>query len=202
MKQFGNQWRIKGDFWDSWKELSQMFDIAKNWEGIGTEGHWPDCDMLQIGRVAKRGPVGRERYSRFTDEELYSHFTFWALFRSPLMIGGNLPENREIEKQLFTNKEVIAVNQQGQNPKQLYKKDGSMVWTSDIPNSKDKYVGLFNIADSAHEVNIDWSMIGMNGNARVRDLWKKTDLGVFNNLFSKAIAPHGCLLIRVSGTEH
>ena len=202
VKQFGNQWRIKGDFWDSWKELSQMFDIAKNWEGIGTEGHWPDCDMLQIGKVAKRGPVGKERYSRFTDEELYSHFTFWALFRSPLMIGGNLPENREIEKQLFTNKEVIAVNQLGQNPKQLYKKDGSMVWTSDIPNSKDKYVGLFNIADSAHEVNIVWSMIGMNGNARVRDLWKKTDLGVFNNLFSKAIAPHGCLLIRVSGTEH
>lgn len=201
VKQFANQWRIKGDFWDNWKELFQMFDIAKSWEGIGTEGHWPDCDMLQIGKIAKRGPVGKERYSRFTDDELYAHFSFWAIFRSPLMIGGNLPENREIEKQLFTNKEVIAVNQQGQNPKQLYKQDGSMVWASDIPKSKDKYVGLFNIADTAHDVNIVWSMIGMNGNAKVRDLWKKNDLGIFQTKFNQTIPAHSCLLLRVTAVD-
>lgn len=197
VKQFANQWRIKGDFWDNWKEVYQMFEIAKSWEGIGTEGHWPDCDMLQIGKISKRGPVGMERYSRFTDDELYTHFSFWALFRSPLMIGGNLPENREVEKQIFTNKEVIAVNQQGRNPRQLYKKEGSMVWVSDIAESKEKYVGIFNIADVAHEISLDLSTIGFDNQAKLRDLWKKKELGIFKNQYTAIVPAHGCLLLRV-----
>ena len=138
------------------KQVLKMFDYAKSWEGVGGPGHWPDCDMIQIGKLSKRGPVGPERYSRFTEDELYTHMNFWCIYRSPLMLGGNLPENRDIEKKLFTNDEVLAVNQHGENPKQLYKKDGSMVWISHVQGSKDMYVGLFNIADSAHDVAIDF----------------------------------------------
>jgi alpha-galactosidase len=202
VKQFANQWRIRNDFWDNWKEILEMFNIAKNWEGMGAEGHWPDCDMLQIGKLSKRGPVGKERYSRFTDDELFTHFSFWAIFRSPLMIGGNLPENREIEKQLFTNKEVIAVNQQGRNPRQLYKNEDSMVWVSEIADSKDRYVGLFNIADAAHEVSLDLSTIGFNDQAKLRDLWKKKELGIFKNQYTATIPAHGCLLLRVGAISN
>ncbi len=198
VKQFANQWRMKGDFWDNWKELNQMFDIAKNWEGVGSEGHWPDCDMLQIGKISKRGPVGKERYSRFTDDELYTHFSFWALFRSPLMLGGNMPENRAIEKDIFSNKEVIAVNQNGKNPKQLYKKDGSMVWFSEVQGSKDLYVGLFNIADSAYEVVVDFNTLGIIGNAKLRDLWKHYDLGIFTKQYLNTIPAHGCVMLRIT----
>jgi hypothetical protein len=42
-----------------------MMNFAKLWEGVGGPGHWPDCDMLQIGKLSKRGPVGKERYSLF-----------------------------------------------------------------------------------------------------------------------------------------
>src|SRR6188472_3017045 len=121
-------WRMADDFWDNWDQTLKMFDYAKNWEGVGGPGHWPDCDMIQIGKLSKRGPVGRERYSRFNENELYTHMTFWSIYRSPLMLGGNLPENRDLELKLFTNDEVLAVNQQGVNPRQLYKKEGSMVW--------------------------------------------------------------------------
>src|SRR6186713_1868723 len=58
-----NMWRMADDFWDSWKELLKMMDYAKSWEGRGGPGHWPDCDMIQIGKISKRGPVGPERYS-------------------------------------------------------------------------------------------------------------------------------------------
>ena len=74
----------------------------------GGPGHWPDCDMIQIGKFSKRGPVGPERYSRFNEDELLTHMTFWCIYRSPLMLGGNLPENRETENGLFTNEEVCC----------------------------------------------------------------------------------------------
>ena len=41
------------------KKLLQMMNYAKQWEHVGGPGHWPDCDMLQIGKLSKRGP-GRQ----------------------------------------------------------------------------------------------------------------------------------------------
>jgi alpha-galactosidase len=69
--QHTQMWRMADDFWDNWKMILQMFDYAKKWEGTSRNGHWPDCDMIQIGKLSKRGPVGPERYSRFTEDELY-----------------------------------------------------------------------------------------------------------------------------------
>lgn len=198
VKQHTNMWRMADDFWDNWKMILQMFDYAKKWEGTGSASHWPDCDMIQIGKLSKRGPVGEERYSRFTEDELYTHMNFWCIYRSPLMLGGNQPENRELELKLFTNNEVLAVNQQGENPKQLYKKDGSMVWISNVQGSKDIYVGLFNIEDTAHDVSIDFAELGLKGKISVRDLWKKSNLGAFIKEYKQNINAHGSVLIRLT----
>jgi hypothetical protein len=207
------------DFWDSWKELLKMFDYAKSWEGVGGPGHWPDCDMIQIGKISKRGPVGPERYSRFTEEELVTHMSFWSIYRSPLMLGGNLPDNREIEKKLFTNGEVLEVNQHGQHPRQLYKKDGRMVWVSDANGggsaAADKpaegttgaaagagahgwYVGLFNISETELDIPIDFAQLGWKGKLTVRDLWQQQDKGVFKKQYIQKIPAHGAALIRLS----
>lgn len=191
-------WRMADDFWDNWKEVLRMFDYAKKWENIGGNGHWPDCDMLQIGKLSKRGPVGNERYSRFTDDELYTHMTFWCIYRSPLMIGGNLPENRLIERKLFTNNEVLAVNQHGSQPHQLYKNENSMAWYSHISNSKDIYVALFNIGEKDQDVSIDFSSVGLKGKIRVRDLWKKQDVGIHKEMYSNLINKHGATLLRLT----
>jgi alpha-galactosidase len=195
---FANMWRLADDFWDNWDQTLKMFDYAKSWEGTGGPGHWPDCDMIQIGKLSKRGPVGPERYSRFTDDELYTHMSFWCIYRSPLMLGGNLPENRDIEKKLFSNDEVLAVNQHGENPKQLYKKDGSMVWVSNVQGSKDVYVALFNISDTAHNVAVDFALLGYKGKVAVRDLWNKKDNGAFKKSYQQKINPHSSVLLRLS----
>lgn len=198
VKQHTNMWRMADDFWDNWKMILQMFDDAKKWEGTGGPGHWPDCDMIQIGKLSKRGPVGPERYSRFTEDELYTHMNFWCLYRSPLMLGGNQPENRELELKLFTNEEVLAVNQNGENPKQLYKNDSSMVWVSTVNGSKDLYVGLFNIGENAHDVAIDFKALGLKGKVLVRDLWKKAEVGIVTKKYSQRINKHGSVLLRLS----
>lgn len=197
VQQYANMWRMADDFWDSWPEMLKMFDYAKSWEGKSGPGHWPDCDMIQIGKLSKRGPVGPERYSRFTEDELYTHMSFWCIYRSPLMLGGNLPENRDIENKLFTNEEVLAVNQQGENPQQLYKKNGSMVWISNVQGSKDLYVALFNISDTAHDVTIDFASLGYKGKISVRDLWNKKDLGTVKKTYSQPLNAHGSALLRL-----
>ncbi len=196
-KRYSNMWRMADDFWDNWDEMLKMFDYAKTWESIGETGHWPDCDMMQIGKLSKRGPVGPERYSRFTTDELQTHMSFWCLYRSPLMLGGNLPENRDLENNLITNAEVLAVNQNGENPKQLYKNDSSMVWISNVKGSKDLYVGLFNISDKAHNVNVDFSQLVIKRKVTIRDLWKKSDVGTFKRKYGSIINAHGCALLRI-----
>jgi alpha-galactosidase len=176
-----------------------MMDFAKQWETVGGPGHWPDCDMIQIGKLSKRGPVGKERYSRFTNDELITHFTFWCIYRSPLMLGGNLPENRELELKIFTNQEVLEVNQRGENPRQLYKNANSMVWVSQVSGTNEKYVALFNIGDSTHKVAVDFAQLGFKGKVAVRDLWKKAGAGVWKKKYEQAIPAHGSLLLRFKG---
>lgn len=200
VSEYANMWRMADDFWDNWKEMLKMFDYAKSWEGIGGAGHWPDCDMIQIGKISKRGPVGPERYSRFSDDELQTHMNFWCIYRSPLMLGGNLPDDREIEDRLFSNEEILRVNQEGQRPRQVYKKDGAMVWASDAAASSGRamYVALFNIGETEKDIAIDWSQLGWKGKANVRDLWEHADKGVFKRQYIKKLAPHASTIIKIS----
>jgi alpha-galactosidase len=195
---YSNMWRMADDFWDNWKEILQMMNYAKQWESVGGPGHWPDCDMLQIGKLSKRGPVGDERYSRFTEDELYTHITFWSIYKSPLMIGGNLPENRGLELKLLTNEEVLAVNQHGGYPKQLVKTDSSMIWISQAPGGSAIYAAMFNIGNNGATETLNFATLGLKGKLSIRDLWNKTDLGIFKKEFSKKINAHGAVLLKIS----
>ena len=196
VKTNGNMWRMADDFWDSWPELLKMFDYAARWQGVGGPGHWPDCDMLQIGKISKRGPVGPERYSRFTDDELQTHLGFWCLYRSPLMIGGNLPENREIEQRLLSNPEVLAVDQEGVHPRQVLKDERKMVWVSDAGGGA-LYVGLFNLSDSVQDVAVGFDKLGLRRSAQVRDLWQRQDLGIYKKVVSRKLPAHGSALLKI-----
>jgi len=193
-----NMWRLAGDLWDNWSDLIHMMGLAELWEGKGSQGHWPDFDMIPIGRLDKRGPISIERYSKFTEDEQYTLMSFWCICRSPLMLGGNLPENRPFELQLLSNGEVLAADQQGENPRELYHKDGKMVWYSHVQGSKDLYVALFNLNENAADVDISFASLGIKGKVRMRDLWKKQDLGSFERSYHQLINRHGAALIRLS----
>ncbi len=201
VNRFGTMWRLADDFWDNWSMVLNMLKLGYAWQGKGSEGHWPDCDMLQIGKLSKRGPVGPERYSRLTNDELLTHMTFWSVYRSPLMIGGNLPENHAFEESLFTNKEVIEVNQQGKDPFQVSDHDQKLVWASHVQHSKDMYVALFNLAGRVQSVDLLFARLGLKGRFRVRDLWNHKDLGIFNRGYAQPIPVHGAALLRITAAN-
>lgn len=191
-----NMWRISNDFWDDWKALRHQFTLAHNWVSSIKPGHWPDADMLPLGKVGTN--MGKPRMTNFTPDEQYCMMSFWCIFRSPLMLGGNLPENDELTMKLITNEEVIAVNQTSENTREIILNQEICIYTSDVSSSKDKYVALFNFDDKAAKpVTVSWKDLGISGKHTVRDLWEKTDIGEFDNEFSASINPHGGKLFRI-----
>jgi alpha-galactosidase len=196
-----NMWRTSDDFWDSWKLLKDQFARARNWAPYAGPGHWPDHDMLALGaiRMTTRNPG-----TNFTQDEQLTHMTLWAIARSPLIFGGHLPKNDEWTLSLLTNDDVIAVNQRGENARELFDRDGLIAWVSDAAGAKDKYVALFNTRDrtSAREddaarISVDLQSLGFE-RATVRDLWTGQDLGEVNGTFTATIRHHGAKLFRLT----
>jgi len=194
-----NLWRICDDFWDNWKMLEPQFKRCADWAPYIGEGHWPDADMLPLGHIALRAERGNDRMTGFTKPEQYTLMNLWAMFRSPLMFGGDLPTNDEFTLSLLTNDEVLAVNQNSAKNKQLKAENGLIVWTADVPGTEDKYVAFFNINDAGtSEISVTPAELGITGNYTAKDLWSKEDKGSVADKFTASVEPHASVLVRFS----
>lgn len=199
LKQYANLWRISEDFWDEWESLKHQFELCAKWSPSIGANHWPDADMLQLGRLSRRGPNGAERDSRFTSAEQITHMTLWCIFRSPLMFGGDLTMIMPSVYQLITNREVLEVNQNSSNNRQLFRRGNHVAWIAAIPGSSDIYLALFNLGqDSETPVYVLLKDAGIDGYCQVRDLWAKKEIGEFNKAFYPVIPAHGAGLYRLS----
>ncbi len=141
---FANMWRVSDDFWDNWGALKEQFERLNQWTAFRGEGHWPDADMLPLGAVRQNDPAG---WTHFTQTEQYTLMSLWAICRSPLIFGGHLPKNDPFTLSLLTNDEVIGVNQNSLNNRQLWRNGDVVAWVADVPHSRDKYLAVFNAAD-------------------------------------------------------
>ncbi|WP_133273362.1 NPCBM/NEW2 domain-containing protein [Hymenobacter radiodurans] len=159
VQQHANMWRTVGDFWDSWEQLKEHFEVCNRWAPYSMPGAWPDADMLPLGRIGIRAERGDDRMSRFTNDEQYTLMSLWSIFRSPLMFGGDLPSNDAFTLALLTNKEVLAMHSTSTNNRQLFRQNDLIAWVADDPKTGDKYLALFNAQDQelATEKEAAWS---------------------------------------------
>jgi alpha-galactosidase len=142
-----NMWRVIDDFWDTWPQLNEHFSLFEKWIPYMGPGHWPDGDMLPLGRIGIRAERGDNRMSMLTKDEQFTLMTLFLICRSPLMFGGNLPDNDAFTHNLITNDEALAVLQRSKNNK-LLKNDGErIIWIADDQDSGDKYAALFYSSD-------------------------------------------------------
>ena len=144
-----NMWRITDDFWDRWGLLLAMFERLDVWTPYRGPGHFPDADMLPIGTIEFKRPTN------FTKNEQYTLMSLWAIGRSPLIFGGDMTKLDDFTKEMLTNPEMLKVNQLSTNNRQVSRDKNLIVWTADVPNSKDKYVALFNAQSKGD--NIDFN---------------------------------------------
>ena len=146
-QQHANMWRTVGDFWDSWEQLKEHFEVCNRWSPYTEVGAWPDVDMLPLGRLGIRAERGDDRQTRFTPDEQRTLLTLWSIFRSPLMFGGDLPSTDAATLALLTNPRVLAVNRASTHGRQLFRRGDLVGWTADDPATGDKFLAVFNAQD-------------------------------------------------------
>jgi len=204
-----NLWRVSDDFWDNWKSLDHEFTLAARWHNFAAPGHWPDADMLPLGHLSvSHRSVGNDRRTHFTRNEQLTLLSFWCLLPSPLMVGGNLPDNDAWTLALLTNPEVLAVNQdaagRAAQPMPNVPTAAAMpmfpisaeVWAKTLAD-KSLAVGFFNRAKVPLLLQVPWASLGFTNAPQVRDLWLRQDLPKSETLAAE-IPPHGCLLLKVN----
>ena len=98
-KEVGNSWRTTKDIKDNWKSMIRIIDINNKYYNYSGPGGWNDPDMLEVGNGG------------MTNEEYKTHFGLWAISKAPLLIGCDITKMYKEIKDILTNPEVIAINQ-------------------------------------------------------------------------------------------
>jgi alpha-galactosidase len=205
MRKYANLWRISDDVWDLWHStvdypqgLGDQFPRIAKWAGLAQPGGWPDADMLPVGYLGPAPGWGEARETRMTHDEQRTLLTLWSIFRSPLMIGANLPKNDAWTTSLLTNPELIAVDQHSDENRPVISTGTVVVWTARPDAGDDRYLAVFNLDEHEQKVHYDWKELGLTGpRFQLRDLWERKDLGTATSL-SATLPPHGCALYRLS----
>ena len=187
MEHYANMWRITDDFWDDWKLLLDMFDRCELWQGHGKEGRWPDCDMLPLGAIGSG--FGQSRQTRFTRAEQRTLMTLWCIFRSPLIMGGDLTQLDEWTRSLLTNRKLLAAQQTGREPEQIMRDERHAVWTS-LAQDGGRYLALFNLTDGPQPVSASLSDMEFSVKS-AQDLWGDTPSVLSEGRIQAALPAHG-----------
>ena len=195
-KDVGNLWRTTGDIQDCWDckrdwggmGVVHILDLQDGLESYAGPGHWNDPDMLEVGNGG------------MTTTEYRSHFSLWCLLASPLMAGNDLRSMSPEIKEILTNREVIAVDQDplGMQGRRVYRNGEQEVWSKQLADGG-RAVVLFNRGAQEKQMSVSWIDIGYPRalSAEVRDLWAHKDLGKLSGSFSAKVPGHGVVMVTI-----
>lgn len=213
--------RSTGDIQDNWESIKRLALSQIGSECYGGNFCHNDIDMLVVGMhggsnnewinsteqgvnvIADSGET-MPKLGGCTDEEYRTHFSLWAIMNSPLMIGCDIRRMTPATKEILTNKDVIAINQdiECRGPyciKQWNNPDNVFSLVKPLANG-DYAVGMFNFGDRAGEMSLQFWDIGLTiasgRGLSIYDCWKHEELGTFTERFCTTVEPHGCVVLR------
>ena len=183
----GNLWRTTGDIRDTWESMTRIGFGQNELAEWARPGHWNDPDMLEIGNGG------------MSETEYKTHMSLWAILAAPLLAGNDLRSMTPAVLEILTNREVIAVDQDkdGKQGKRVWKSGDQEIWSRPLAGGA-LAVALFNRATEATKVTVRWADLGVNGKAKLRDLWLHQDVEWQGPEFSATVPGHGVVMLRVS----
>ncbi|MFD1466755.1 glycoside hydrolase family 27 protein [Hymenobacter caeli] len=202
----GQLWRTTGDIYNcfdcindhgSWKSwgVMQIVDKQEGLRQYAGPGHWNDPDMLEVGN----GMVVNEDRA---------HFSMWNMLAAPLITGNDIRKMSPATRDILTNKEVLAVNQDklGVQGFRFATKDSVETWLKPMADGK-WAVTFLNRAKKPRAVDFDWkanpvtddlSKAQLNAATttyKVRDLWAKKDEGTTKKPFKATVPGHDVAML-------
>jgi alpha-galactosidase len=197
----GNQWRTTGDIVDKWQSnrkwpdgsccelgMLDILDLQVGLDGFAGPGHWNDPDMLEVGNGGMTG------------SEYRAHFSLWCILNAPLIAGNDLRNMSPEIKEILTNKEVIAINQDplGREAHRAWKQGDREIWSKPLQDGS-RAVLLLNRGPAESEITVPWIAIAYPDHlaASVRDLWAHQDLGKFAGKFSAKVPAHDVVVVTI-----
>ena len=201
----GNSWRTAGDLGHDvvGNLFRDGFDVYSTNElhRYGGPGGWNDPDYLLIGILSSvfvDDKEGGNEASPLSPNEQYTHVSLWSLVAAPLIFSGDITRLDDFTLGLLTNDDIIDVDQDplGKPGRRAAKTGDFEVWVRELEDGS-KAVGLFNRGDRLAEITARWSDLGVSGPQKVRDLWRRKDLGVFSGSLTAYVARHGVAMFRL-----
>jgi alpha-galactosidase len=184
----GNLWRTTGDISDNWNSLKSIIAQNAPLAPYAHPGAWNDPDMLEVGNGG------------MTDTEYKTHFSLWAEMAAPLLIGTDLRKATAETLAIYSNKDVIAVDQDKLGVQgQVIKSAGdTMVFNKPLANG-DRAVALYNSGDAPARITTTTAQAGLKKAPAYQlfDLWSKAKTETAGTI-AATVPAHGTVIYRVS----
>jgi hypothetical protein len=194
-KRYSNGWRIDTavecycNTLVTWNNSVKIrWDEVPAWTAWAGPGGWNNLDSLDVGNAQMDG---------LSEDERQSYMTLWAISAVPLYTGDDVTKLDAYGLSLLTNREVIAVDQQGIPARPVTPTGPAQVRGAKNPDGT-YTVAMFNMGAFPAQVTANWTCFGFGGTATVRDLWQHKDLGVHDGAISATLPAHGSRLFQVT----
>ena len=199
---YGHMFRIVRDTWKGgWDHFSEAS------RGV-LRGIWPNSDnqfdgFVHWSKVAGRGSVIMDgdfiRLNTFdNDEQKQSVISLQLMAGGPVTIADQWNTIGDNAK-FYQNIEMLELNKDrfaGQPLSSSIIDKRNQIWYGQMTNG-DWVVGFFNRDRTAKSMSLNFSEIGLQGEYKMRDLWKHADEGSADKV-NVNLPPYGCKIIRLS----
>lgn len=197
-----SMWRSTGDIFDNWnsiKDLTKQQEKLHPYHGVGC---FNDMDMLVVGMYGK-GNVG---LSGCSDTQYRTHYSIWAMFGSPLMIGCDIRQMNQETKDILMNPEMIRINQDRacRQPVKLtgtWAGDDLLLYARYLENG-DIALGFFNMSEEKAIARLNLDELGLpvstGKTLRMKELWSGREIKPANGAVIDELAPYDCAVFRAS----
>jgi alpha-galactosidase len=155
--------------------------------------------MLVVGMYGK----GNVALGGCTDTQYKTHFALWCMMNSPLMIGCDIRAMNDATRAILTNKDMIAINQDGEG-RQPYTimLDSSRETRAYVKplNNGDYAIGLFNLSDETRNLSLQLWDLGLPSAAgygfELYDVWAHAEAGLAREHLTMPIEACDCRVYR------
>ncbi len=198
--------RSTGDIQDCWNSVKDLALSQIDKQAYGGVYCHNDMDMLVVGMHGNSDNdwIASQVMGGCTDTEYKTHFALWAIMNSPLMIGCDIRNMSDSTREILTNKDVIAINQdiECRGPfcvRQWNNRENCFALIKPLSNG-DYAIGMFNFGDKKSEMSLQFFDIGLptasGRGLELYDCYSHSVIGTYTERYSTEIESHDCCMFR------